>query len=561
MADKGSVSTLPTPTTSSTSSVSAPFTGISQYASTFQSVLNSAVQTADVPISELQTEDSTVLSKESALSSLQTTVGNLTSSLDSIAQLSSGQALSAGTSNPNVISATATGATAPANYTINSVTALASAASETSVNDYADGTTTAVSNGTMTLVAGGQSYTLALASDNLQSLVSAINSSGSGVTASAVSTPNGAYELSVTGADSMQLYDGTSTGGTDLLTATGSGTETSTTDYTDTTTAQVSKGTMTLVSGSQNYTFQLAGNNLQSLAAAINAQNAGVSASVLTTPTGDYLSVSAEQTGATTLALYDGASASGRDLLTDANQGSNAKFQLNGINVTQSSNTVNSVIPGVTFTLEGTGSSATTISLATDPTQISSALQSFVTNYNALQTAVEGQEGQNAGALAGDSVVDQLQTLLNQMASYTHIGGGIQGLADLGVEFNDDTGQLSFDSTTFDGLSSSQVQDALNFLGTTTTGFGAFYTQLDGFSDPVSGLIQAEITGDHQTDSDLQNQISTMTTQVQTMQTNLTSQLETADAQQEELQNQQAELNASLDGLNLVLYGKDTTAF
>ncbi len=553
-----------TATTPITSTGSIPFTGISQYASTFESELDSAVQTADIPIEQLQNQDSTVLSKESALGSLETTAGNLTSSMNTLATLAAGQALSATSSNTDVLTATATGATEPVSYTINSVTSLASAASEVSNNSYASGTSTPVANGTMTLVVGGQSYTLQLASDNLNSLVSAINGSGAGVTASVVTTSGGDSQLSVTsngGSDSIQLYDGASASGTDLVTSTGSGTETSTTTYADPTSTPVSNGTMTLVVGSQNYTLQLASNNLQSLVNAINSQNAGVTASILTAPEGDYLSVAASQTGATTLALYDGTQASGTDLLTDNNQGSNAQFQLNGITISQASNTVNSVIPGVTFTLTGTSSSPTTISLASNPSQLSSALQSFVSNYNSLQSAVEAQEGQSAGPLAGDSVIDQLQTLLNQIASYTDSGGGIQSLSDLGVQFNADNGQLSFSSTTFNALSSSQIQDAFQFIGSTTSGFGAFYTQLDGLSDPVEGLIQAEITGDQQTDSDLQSQISTMQSQVSTMQTNLTSQLEAADAQQEELQNQQSELNASLDGLNLVLYGKDTTAF
>jgi flagellar hook-associated protein 2 len=392
-------------------------------------------------------------------------------------------------------------------------------------------------------------------------LVSAINNSGAGVTASAVATSSGASQLSVTGSDSIQLYDGAAANGTDLVSGTGSGTEISTADYASAASTSVSNGTMTLVAGSKTYTFSLSGNNLEGLASAINSQNAGVSATVLTTGGGDYLSVSANQTGATTLALYDGTSATGTDLLTASNQGSDANFQLNGIDVSQATNTVNSVIPGVTFTLTGTSSTAATISLATDPSQISSALQSFVSGYNALQTAVEAQEGQNAGPLAGDSVVNQLQTLLNQMASYTNLGGGIQSLADLGVDFDGDTGQLSFDSTTFNGLNASQIQAGLKFLGSASTGFGAFSTQLDGFSDPVSGLIQSEINGDKQTDTDLQSQISTLQAQVTTMQTSLTNQLEAADAQQEELQNQQSQLNASLDGLNLVLYGKNTTSF
>jgi hypothetical protein len=43
------------------------------------------------------------------------------------------------------------------------------------------------------------------------------------------------------------------------------------------------------------------------------------------------------------------------------------------------------------------------------------------------------------------------------------------------------------------------------------------------------------------------------------MQTSLTAQLEAADAQQYELQDQQTSLSASLQGLSLVLYGKDPT--
>lgn len=523
-ADEKTVSTLSAPTTSAASSGNVPFTGISQYASTFQSILNSAVETADVPITELQDQDSTVLSKESALGSLQTTVGDLTSSFSALATLASSQALSATSSNDSVVTATTTGATQPASYTINSVTSIAAAASEVSTgNGYANSTTTPVSNGTMTLEVGGQSYALQLTGNNLNSLVSAINGAGAGVTASVVTTSGGADQLSITsngGSDSIQLYDGTSTTGTDLITSTGSGTETSTGTYANATATQVSTGTMTLVFGSTGtpYTFQLSSNNLESVASGINGLNAGVTASIITTSTGDYLSVSANSTGATTLALYDGTNTRGTDLLTSADQGADAKFQLNGISVDEPTNTISNVVSGLSLDIQGMSGTSTTISLASDPSQLSSALQSFVTSYNAVQTAVEAQEGQSAGPLAGDSLINQLQTMLNQMASYTNLGGGIQSLADLGVEFDGDTGQLSFNQTTFSALSQSQVQDALTFLGSTSSGFGAFYTQLDGFSDPITGLIQSEIGGDQQTDSDLQSQISTMQAQVGTVQ-------------------------------------------
>jgi flagellar capping protein FliD len=62
----------------------------------------------------------------------------------------------------------------------------------------------------------------------------------------------------------------------------------------------------------------------------------------------------------------------------------------------------------VTFTILAASATPTTLSLASDPTQLSSALQDFVTNYNALATAVQGQEGTGAGLLSGDTVISQL---------------------------------------------------------------------------------------------------------------------------------------------------------
>ena len=63
----------------------------------------------------------------------------------------------------------------------------------------------------------------------------------------------------------------------------------------------------------------------------------------------------------------------------------------------------------MTFTILGSTSSPVTLSIASDPTQLSSALQDFVTNYNALQTQLAAQTGTSGGALVGDTVINQLQ--------------------------------------------------------------------------------------------------------------------------------------------------------
>jgi len=187
---------------------------------------------------------------------------------------------------------------------------------------------------------------------------------------------------------------------------------------------------------------------------------------------------------------------------------------------------------------------------------LSSALQDFAAKYNQLQSDLHQQEGQAAGVLAGDTVVTQLQTTLRQIASYAASGGSIHSLSDLGLEF-DSTGTLSLNQTTFDRLSDAQLSDAFKFIGSATSGWGAFSATLQQFSDPISGVITAEQNGLTNEDQNLQQQISTLTSRINTMQTNLAEQLQKADAFIADLQNQQSALNSSIQGLNFVLYGKN----
>src|SRR5262249_14951837 len=159
-----------------------------------------------------------------------------------------------------------------------------------------------------------------------------------------------------------------------------------------------------------------------------------------------------------------GADTSGTNLLTETNQGTNAVFKLNGIDISQAGNVVNSVIPGVTLTILKASSSPVTVSVASDRSQLSSALQDFVARYNALKQQINAQVGPAAGLLVGDTVVNQLQSELRQVTSYRGATGTVRSLADLGVVFSN-TGVASFNSNTFNSLSDVQVNDGFSFLG------------------------------------------------------------------------------------------------
>ncbi len=443
------------------------FTGVSQYASDFQAELSKALTVAQIPVTLLQSQDTNVISKETALGNLNAAATALGTSLTSLGTLASQQALTAISSDSTVISATNTGSTVPANYTINSVTSIAVAASERSTASYGDSASTPVST----------------------------------------------------------------------------------------------TGIMSLVVGSTTYPLTVTKNNLTGVRDQINALGAGVTASILTTSGGNYLSISATATGHTTLQLIDdpitatNPTGANTNVLTTTGQGTDAVFQLNGINVDQPGNVVNNVVPGLTFNILAASTTPTTITMATDPTQLSAALSDFVTNYNALQTQIATQVGPNAGPLSEDMLVNQLQSTLRQLTSYTTSTGTVQSLSDLGIEFSN-TGVASLNQTTFSALSATQISDGFKFLGSATTGFAGFAANLTEFTDPLTGLIQSEQAGFKQQDTDLQAQMTTLNARITANQASLTAQLEAADAQQAELQSQQQGLTGSLAGLSLVLYGK-----
>jgi flagellar hook-associated protein 2 len=550
---------------SSAASTTAPiyFTGLSSFSSDFQSIIQRAVQIADIPVQNLQNEQATNTAQENALNALEPTVTALGADVANLGTLASTQGLSASSSDSSTVTAVNTGATAPATYTVSDITSLASAASETSLQGYSS-SQSITSSGLVNLVVGSNTYQLNLTAsgdNNVSGLAQAINNAGAGVNATVLTAGSTDYlvvSANNTGATTLQLNGVTPT---DLVSSTGSGTETSLQTYPDETSTAVSaNGQVQLVVGSADYTLDVsANNNLNGLVAAINGADAGVTASV--TGSGGAYSLSlTDAAGPTTIQLNDLQNPT--DLISDSNQGSNASFSLNGVPITESTNNITDVIPGVSFTLLNTlPSGSVTLSLATDPSQLSSALQTFVTDYNTLVSAVEAQQGQNAGPLQGDLIINEISSDMQDLVTYYDptSTSSIRSLSDLGVTFNS-TGQMSFSSSTFNALSDTQISDAFQFLGSANTGFAALASNFSQLTDPITGMIQAQISGYETTNTDLGNEITTAQAQAAAIQASATSQAEAADALVAQLQQEQSDLDASIQSVNYVLYGRQVGA-
>ena len=441
------------------------FTGISQFSSDFQQILNRAVQLASLPLQQLQQEQSNTQQQQVSAASLGGIVGNLATSLGALGSLGANKALVATSTDSDLVAATVTGATSNAAYNISNVTSVARAASESSLQSYADPNNTPVSaTGSLQLTVGANQYNITLASGQ---------------------------------------------------------------------------------------------NNLVGLEQAINGLNAGVTAQILTTGNGDYLSVSANSSGATTLKLVDDPTGAATQLLTNQNQGANTVFQFNGVNISEPTSNINNLVPGMTFKILGTTTPGQTvgISLTSDSSQLSTALQSLVTSYNAVAQQVNSQIGPGAGSLSGNPIIWQLRGAMLNLVNYQGGTGSIHNLSDLGISM-DQTGQMSFDSSKVDGLSSSQLSDAFSFLGSATTGLGNLQNAFSQISDPITGAIQSQLRSFTATEQRLSDQITQLTSRITLMQTTLQSKLQMADASVAQLQSQQNLLTSSIQSLNFSTYGQ-----
>jgi flagellar hook-associated protein 2 len=290
-------------------------------------------------------------------------------------------------------------------------------------------------------------------------------------------------------------------------------------------TAVSTDGIMELVIGSDTYTVDVTGdgeNNLNGIRDAINALGAGVSASVLNTGTGEtpyYLSLTANATGENTLQLRETAGEAGTNILTADNQGANAIFKLNGLDVTKSDNVVSDVVPGLTFTIVSTTEASETVTLT-----------------------LASSRGELATALA-------------TLAGHDGSGSSMNRLSDLGIEF-DDSGVMSFDQDMFYALSDAEITAAFEYLGSETTGFGALSANFTQISDPATGLIKTQQDQYDVADDRLETQITNLSARIEHMQTSLSWKLQQADVLIAQLDAQQTMLDACMEGLNYVVYGR-----
>ncbi len=314
-----------------------------------------------------------------------------------------------------------------------------------------------------------------------------------------------------------------------------------------------------VINGVAQTPITLAQNNLNSLAAAINADpNAGVQATVVNVgpPTApDYrLSLQSTRFGGDTIQLQG----DGVNLMTGLTTGVDAQYQVNGVPstpISSNSGTV-TVAPGLTVNLLQAGDSTVTVSQSAS--SISNSLRSFVTSFNASVDELNKSFGQNAGPLNGQSIVFGLRQTLHNLSNYTGGSGSITSLTNLGLSF-DTNGHLSLDPTVLSSISAAQMSDLVSFLGSPTSGGFLQYAtnQLTAVEDPTTGSLQAAMTSTANQITHENQLISNEQTRISQLQTALQARMAAADAAISEIESQ---LNY-YTGLFQAMYAPRTSQF
>jgi flagellar hook-associated protein 2 len=251
-------------------------------------------------------------------------------------------------------------------------------------------------------------------------------------------------------------------------------------------------------------------NTLATLAAAINAENLGVNARVITDTTGSRLSLVSNASGAAgqpiisgvtnSLTYTTGSNSTPTALnLHTGQSGINATLTVDGVTVSSASNTVTGAIPGVTFQLLSAPATQeqVQIQVTNNNSSIETAVQSLVTAYNAVNKDISTQEGKDASGnpqpLFGSPTLSLLQTQLQGALLGGASSGSINSITQLGITVNQD-GSLTFNSTALDSGLNAHFSDILGFMQNTGSFGQNLYTTLNqlGTQAPNGSLYLAQ---------------------------------------------------------------------
>ncbi len=302
---------------------------------------------------------------------------------------------------------------------------------------------------------------------------------------------------------------------------------------------------LTITQNGEDTVVALDGNDVVSVAKAINAAGGGVRATALQVADGQYrLQLTSKTSGAASAFTVDGLQA--YDEITRA--GTDAEISLGGgLTVRSADGRFVDVLPGTSFTVSKLETAAS-VNVSGDSASTTAAVKNLVDNLNtALQELVSRSKTKNptdktsvAGPLAGDGLVRGIkQSLLGAVNA-----GGISPAA-AGIETSR-TGEYTFDATKFEALLASDPAKARSLVEAVATQVGKVTTQA---SDSSTGTVTAMITRRQDSVRDLSTRVDAWDSRLALRRTSLERQYATLETALGKLQSQSSWLAGQLSTL------------
>jgi flagellar hook-associated protein 2 len=284
---------------------------------------------------------------------------------------------------------------------------------------------------------------------------------------------------------------------------------------------------------------------LNTLASYISSQSSaggwGVTASVVTDASGSRLALFSQTTG-TVAALSLSSTVPNNTTTLTFNApvgGANASLTIDGVPFSSSSNSVSGAIAGVTLNLLSASPNSVPLTVGPDVTQITQAINTFVSAYNTVIGDINTQYTVNPvtnteGPLGGNVSLRSLQSSLLADAAFAlplTSNSGFVNLASIGINTNND-GTLTVDN----GLLSSTMTNhpaALQsfFQNSSQTGFANnFSNDLTNLTSPTLGVLNVDLAQNKSSVKNLTDNIANFQLQLGSQQRLLTQQYSQVNA-------------------------------
>ncbi|MFJ3485984.1 flagellar filament capping protein FliD [Pseudomonas sp. NPDC090202] len=347
----------------------------------------------------------------------------------------------------------------------------------------------------------------------------------------------------------------------------------------------VPSGSLSISQNGVTHNYDIpAGATLESVARQINAQSktTQISANLITDNKGTRLVFGSTVTGKdseiTTRSSIPGFTIAADAPLDSTSASSagylgarpvDANYSLGGMPLTSASNKIEGVVGGLTLNLVGNNSEST-VTVSTNTDGLKTSLQSFITAYNAVVSAVStvtkatinDKPDPTTGAtvtpaaLTGDAMPRAiLSAMRNQLV--TSVGGGnLSVLSQLGIMTSQTDGTLSLDDNRFksamnDKGLSADVQRL--FSGNDGDGGDGLLARMNAALTPYTqtgGLFDSRKTSLNKQQSELQDQQAALNLRVANLTTKLTAKYNAMDLLVGQLKASAANITSFFDSLN-----------